>query len=62
MIPINVHYRDSRGDHAWHYDVPVVPRIGELVKIDGNWYRVESVKHDLGQDSISLHTSFVGYL
>jgi hypothetical protein len=60
MIEITINYKDSRGDHGYHFNVRAVPRVGEFVKINGDWYQIREVAHDLSSRHITLETTFWG--
>lgn len=42
-MQVNFVFKDSRGEHLYHYDYTSVPRIGELVTIRGEEYLVNRV-------------------
>lgn len=60
MVQITIGYCDSRGMHSYHFNVAVIPRIGEFVKLNGDWYKVKAVAHELTGQHVALSVSYVG--
>lgn len=44
---------------VYTYPVQFLPRTGENLKIDGRYYKVIKVVHDLGRDVITVRTELL---